>query len=71
MALELKNSDTAKLYDCTYETEVRVLVPGVYKGPLSAVTPEVAEVLIAQGHKALVRKPADTKQDNQEDGDSL
>lgn len=56
MAIQLTDPKTAELYECTLESDVRFLVPGVYKGLASAAPPQAAEAMIAQGHPAYVRR---------------
>jgi hypothetical protein len=56
--VKLNNSETAAQYECTYTINNRVHVPGVWSGLISDVPPNVAAIMIKQGHKAFKQKVA-------------
>jgi hypothetical protein len=53
--VRLLNLETAAQYKCTYTYLVKIHVPGVWAGMINNVPPNVADVLIQQGHKAFVK----------------
>lgn len=66
--IKLKNPETAALYDVHTATtyDFRIMSPGLYKGPLSEVPPNVAKILVEeQKYWRLIPKAA-TAQNNQD-----
>lgn len=47
--------ETAAQFKCTYTYLCKIHVPGVWAGMINMVPPNVAEILINQGHKAFVK----------------
>ncbi|HRH61022.1 MAG TPA: hypothetical protein PL045_10660, partial [Chitinophagaceae bacterium] len=57
--LALTNKEVAAKYDCTVAKDRTVHVVGIYSGKLSAITPDAAAAIIANGTNVLAeKKPA-------------